>query len=133
MSTYLQKGSSNMEAMAILLGVFLIMITGVSHRDSDSSPLLPDASSGGQNTSNAVTQSAPTSGSISISSGNASYAYQPYEEYISIYNSGNTSVDITGWRLQNAKDTRPYDQGGTLRRLSADSVTIPRAALLLSP
>src|SRR3989344_8490430 len=43
---------------------------------------------------------------ISIGSGNAARAFQPYEEYITITNRGRESINITNWQLKNAKDKR---------------------------
>lgn len=70
---------------------------------------------------------------ISIGSGNASYAYQSYEEYITLDNQGRNPVNITGWQLRNGKDERPYYTGSSLQRFSADVAIIPKAAPILSP
>jgi hypothetical protein len=45
-------------------------------------------------------------GKVSLSSGNASWSIQPYEEYVTIENRGNP-VNITGWKLENGKGSRP--------------------------
>lgn len=84
------------------------------------------------------TISAPTltssySSLISIDRGNASYATESYNEYITVDNRGENSVDITGWQLRNGKDHRSYSVGSSLQRFSADTALIPRAALVLSP
>lgn len=79
------------------------------------------------------TKNSVYSNSISLSSGNASYAIQPYEEYVSIENNGDASVDITGWKLKNAKNERPYAVGGNLQYFSADEVVLPRASSFISP
>jgi len=71
--------------------------------------------------------------SISIRSGNASYAYQPYEEYISIENNGDGDIDISGWQLENAKNKRTYSVGGTLQKFPSDQVVIPKASPFISP
>ncbi len=73
-----------------------------------------------------------TPSSISISSGNAAYAYQPYEEYIELSNWGNKAVNITGWQLKNGKDARAYNYGSGLQRFSADLAIIPQATLKLA-
>ena len=72
-------------------------------------------------------------GNISISSGNASYTYQPYEEYIALDNYSSSPINITGWQLRNGKDRRTYYNGGSLQRFSADIATIPQATAFLSP
>jgi len=79
------------------------------------------------------TKSSTYSDSISLSSGNASYAIQPYEEYISVENNGETSVDITGWKLKNAKNERPYSVSGSMQYFPADEVTLSRASTFISP
>lgn len=79
------------------------------------------------------TKSSTFSNSISLSRGNASYAIQPYEEYISVENRGETSIDITGWKLKNAKNERSYSIGGSLQYFPADEVIIPRASIFISP
>ena len=71
--------------------------------------------------------------SISIGRGNARNTYQSYEEYITLDNRGDDSIDITGWQLRNAKDERAYDTTGTLRFFPADTAVIPQATILLSP
>ena len=79
------------------------------------------------------TKNSTYSNSISLSRGNASNSIQPYEEYISIENRGDTSVDITGWKLKNAKNERPYSVSGSLQYFPADEVIIPRASIFISP
>jgi len=71
--------------------------------------------------------------SIFIRSGNASYSFQPHEEYISIENDGDAPVDITGWQVKNAKNERTYSVGGSLQRFPSDQVMIPRASPFVSP
>ena len=46
-------------------------------------------------------------GTISLGGGNASYSYQPFQEYVTLRNNGSESVNITGWTLTNGKGTRP--------------------------
>ncbi len=87
-------------------------------------------------TTNTTISSSPTSSytsSIYINNGNASYAYQPYEEYITLGNRGKESIDITGWQIKNGKSSRAYDTGGTIRYLPSDTATIPRGAQFISP
>ncbi|MDP2651057.1 MAG: lamin tail domain-containing protein [bacterium] len=69
--------------------------------------------------------------STSISTGNAPYSFQSSEEYIVIYNNGAEPIDITGWRLANAKSSRPYDTSGTLRYFPSDIAYIPQATLFI--
>ena len=129
------KGNSNMEGvviLAILIVIVLIMPKG------DSNPQTKSAQGKIQSTSNVsgenvVSPKSPDTQNISLSTGNAAYAYQSYEEYITIYNRGRDSVDITGWQLKNAKDKRAYSFGGDLRYFPRDTAIIPQATLLVSP
>ncbi len=70
---------------------------------------------------------------ISIDEGNASYAYQPHQEYITLYNEGEGPINITGWKLRNGKDKRSYEVYGKLQRFSADIALIPQGSLILMP
>src|SRR3989344_1392514 len=47
-------------------------------------------------------------GKVYLSSGNANYTIQPYEEYITVKNDG-APVNITGWKVTNSKGTRPIE------------------------
>jgi hypothetical protein len=72
-------------------------------------------------------------GKVFLSTGSASYAIQPYEEYVSIKNDG-SPVNITGWRLTNAKGTRPieYSQNSYVYP-SAESAVIGQGTEFLDP
>ncbi|MFZ2763552.1 MAG: hypothetical protein WAX80_00725 [Minisyncoccia bacterium] len=126
----MNKGDSTTEGMiilAVLLVIIILMPKG--------SPNSTDNTS--QNTSsNGAVISTPNSSyaqDITINSGNAAYVYQSYEEYITIYNYGRNSIDITNWQLKNGKDKRAYDSGGSLQYFSSDIAIIPKAALFISP
>ncbi|MBX4200406.1 lamin tail domain-containing protein [Candidatus Parcubacteria bacterium] len=69
---------------------------------------------------------------IYLQLGNASYSEDPSQEYVSLYNSGQTGVDITGWTLENAKDTRTVVISGNTQNYPRDSRTIPRGVLSIS-
>ena len=69
---------------------------------------------------------------IAISTGNAAYTLQPQDEYIVIENRGGTSVNITGWRLENAKSQRGYASGSELVHYASDTAVIPQGARLIS-
>lgn len=68
-----------------------------------------------------------------VQSGNGSYAFQSSEEYITYRNTTNSSVDITGWMVQNAKSKRSYQIGSEVQQFQNDSALIPQATRLLSP
>lgn len=134
-----QAGNSSMEAIIIL--VILIAIALISPKGSPSSggPSNNTFLGGGGESlstggSGPVAPDSSYAKSVYLGTGNAAYAYQPYEEYITIDNRGREAVNITGWQLQNAKDKRAYDSGGTtLQYFQADIAYIPQAALFLSP
>ncbi len=133
---FFQRGNSSGEAIVILVVIFVIII------------ILPKVTSNGSSTSTSTTSNnifSPTNTvtntnnsssytkNISLNNGNAAYAYQPYEEYITINNYATEAVNITGWQLRNAKDKRPYDSGGNLQHFAADTAIIPQGALFISP
>lgn len=121
-----QAGDSILEGIVILATIILIMVL----LPKEGSPLGTDP---GSFNSGWSSESNSNNSYVSLGTGNAAYAYQPYEEYITIENRGNSSVNITGWQLKNGKDKREYTQGGTLQRFSADIALIPQATLSLSP
>src|SRR3989344_6228466 len=128
-----QVGNSTTEGimiLAVLLVIILIMPKGNSDSTANSLNSSKNTNSGGENI---VSTNSPYAQDISLGAGNASYAYQPYEEYITINNRGRESVDITNWQLKNSKDKRAYDLGGELRYFPADTATIGTATLSVSP
>lgn len=92
-------------------------------------------SNNGRNTpNNDGKYASPYSGQIVLSSGTASYAYQTYEEYVTLRNTGNTSVDITGWKLTNGKGTRPVQTSyNDYFYPTADSVILGYGTEFLDP
>lgn len=150
MTIHWQRGSSIFQGvviLAILLVVIFVMpkdsrefgvVTPGSNSDNEffqSSSYSDGYSDSGSSSDTRVrlTPTAPQAEYISLGSGNAPYSYQPYEEYVTIENRGEASVDITGWQLRNGKDRRPYYIGGSLQRFSADIALIPQAARYLDP
>lgn len=122
-----------MEGVIILVILFIVVL--VLPKGSPN----PNETSIGNNTPNVgneITPSTPESSyarDISLGTGNAAYAYQTYEEYITINNRGRESINITNWQLKNGKDKRAYDLGSGLQYFPADVAVIPRAALFISP
>jgi hypothetical protein len=138
MKRNMQSGESVLEGVIILAVLLVIVITmpkgGQTVPGSTISSNSPSGTSSYQSGTyiqGTQVKSAPQAQYVSISSGNASYSYQPYEEYITIDNRGNTPVNITGWQLRNGKDKRPYNVGGSLQRFSADIALIPQATKFL--
>ncbi len=75
----------------------------------------------------------PYAGKVFLSSGNASYAYQPNEEYLTIRNAGSPVV-VTGWTITNGKNTRPIEnQSQNYAYSLSDSATIGQGTEFLSP
>lgn len=129
-----EAGESMLEGIIILAVVIIIMIiTPKGGSDSDTNFQAGSSLSKSSGENKAVTTNSSYTQEISLGTGNASYAYQPYEEYITIYNVSGGPVDITNWQLKNAKDKRAYDGGGALRYFPADTATIPQATAFISP
>lgn len=127
------KGDGMIEGMIIL--AVLIVIVFITPKGNPSSTANPSNSSGNTNSNaeNVITTNSTYVQNISLGTGNAPYVYQPYEEYITIYNRGREPIDITDWRLKNAKDKRAYDLGGGLKYFPADIATVGQATLFVSP
>lgn len=140
-----QRGDSNLEGIIILVVLGIIMITSVSGSNKESSgdtfgwttgttiSSADSDSDGGGTVSGTPVATSDYKNNVWIGSGNASYVYQSYEEYITVENHGSSPINITGWQLRNGKDKRPYYIGSTLQRFSADIAVIPQASLVLSP
>ncbi len=133
-----QRGAGNLDAFLIIGFLVFIMllnptINNTSRENSTQDWTLGNNSYTDPNTSITPLSSQSKNYNLSLSTGNAGYARQSYEEYIVIENHGDKPVDITGWQLRNGKDRRVYNSGGSLQRFSSDITTIPQATLLLSP
>jgi len=116
--------------LAVLIVIMFITPKGNPNSIANPSNISKNTNSNGNNT--IITNSSVTQ-DIYLSIGNASYTYQPYEEYISIYNGGRESINITNWQLKNNKDKRAYDLGNGLRYFPADIAKISQATLFISP
>lgn len=76
----------------------------------------------------------PYAGTISLSSGSASFAVQTGDEYVTLRNSGARSVTVTGWTLTNGKGTRPIQTSqNSYVYPVADSATIGQGTEFLDP
>lgn len=128
------KNSNNpLVGVVILVALIAIAILPKTTPTSTKKPSTSPTKSTVSNQKDIVTPSSSYARSISLNNGNAAYAYQPYEEYITIINRGKESVNITNWKLKNSKDKRAYDFGGTLRYFPSDTATIGQATLFISP
>lgn len=76
----------------------------------------------------------PYSGSVYLSSGNAFTERQPYLEYITITNNSSRPINITGWKLVNAKGDRPIEtRENSYVYPVSDTAIIPSGTQFLSP
>jgi hypothetical protein len=93
-----------------------------------------DVYTGSSGVSGSVTSNvSPYKGKVYLSTGNASYAYQPNEEYVTLRNSGGPVV-ITGWVLTNGKNTRPIENASQNYAYTlSDSGMIGEGTEFLSP
>ncbi len=134
-----QKGSSNLTGILILIVIITIIVLTPKNPSSSTSnvswnyKVTNPGESGESYTSNSGEERKTIESDVSLGTGNASYVYQPYEEYITIENYGREAVNITGWQLKNGKDERSYNYGGEPQRFSADYATIPQAVPHISP
>ena len=128
----LKAGNGTAEGIVILAVLIVIMI--VTFKGASTPATNPSKSSGNTNAGggNTIAPDSFQARDISLGIGNAPYAYQPYEEYITIDNRGRESVNITGWQLKNGKDKRAYNSGGVLRYFPSDTATIGQATLSLT-
>lgn len=84
--------------------------------------------------SNVPVKDSPYAGIITLSSGDAESSYQPDDEYIELYNTGQSSVDISGWTLENAYGNRPIQTTGNQAvNVAPEQVTIPNGTNFLDP
>ncbi len=126
------KSDGMLEGIIILIVLIIIMIItpkGTSNI-ATKSPQSDTQSSSAEKT---PTPTSPYKQSISLSTGNAPYAYQSYEEYITIDNVGSGPIDITNWQLKNGKGERAYSQGGNLQYYPSDVAIIGQATSFVSP
>ncbi|MBX4198884.1 lamin tail domain-containing protein [Candidatus Parcubacteria bacterium] len=86
----------------------------------------------GTKLSGVKTTSTVVASSLSLGTGNAAYTYQPSEEYITIQNGGGSSVDLTGYKLENGKSSRAYAVGNNEVYYPSDSALIPQGAYIVA-
>lgn len=116
--------------LVILLAVIIVMPKGDNKVKNSTSGTSTNNSGGSQNI---ISPTSADAVNITLGTGNASYSYQSYEEYITIDNKGKNPVNITGWYLKNGKDKRAYDTGGQLKYYTADTAKIGQGVLFISP
>lgn len=69
---------------------------------------------------------------VSLGSGNARDEFQPYSEYVTAENGGDTPVTMTGWFLTNDKGNKPYTINDQIQYTPSDRATIPLGTTNLS-
>ena len=144
MRNKLQKGGIG-EVIMMVLAILIVAFVLLGKTGAPGTGSFPTFFGNSSNSNNGSTgQSVGSSGvatptrtslyanHIRIDSGNASYETEPFREYVTLENNGNTSIDVTGWQLSNAKGSRSYSVGGNQQTFSSDVVTIPRGTALIS-
>ncbi len=140
-----QKGEI-LEPLLILVGLIIIMVVYIFPNKSSIGPIstfnTPSNGGGsggsawGDGDDNSFYTSPEENSSyskyVNIGIGNASYETDAIEEYITLGNNGDTPVTITGWRLTNGKDRRPFIQNGKTVVSAQDNVSIPNGTTYLS-
>ncbi|MEK7177100.1 MAG: hypothetical protein AAB719_02310 [Patescibacteria group bacterium] len=132
----MKKGNGALQVIAVLAVLIVLFVSRLGDKlDSGESKVNSQDDTGikTQNISTSKSSSTSNTPNISLTTGNASRAYQSFEEYISIDNRGKEPVTITNWYLKNGKDKRAYNLGGQLKYFASDIATIGRAALFISP
>ena len=149
MRAKLQKGGIT-EGLLIVLGIAVVLFvllgkSGVPGTSASPSFFGSGIGNGGSNSSGNTTntsvdssgftiptKTSPYTNEVHLGSGNASSATEPYQEYVTLENDGNTQVDITGWKLSNARGSRTYTVGNNQETFASDVVTIPKGTALIS-
>jgi hypothetical protein len=141
MSAKFQKGGLA-EGFLIVLGLAIVLFVILGHTGvpGTNTPIslfntAPTNSSGLGSISGTPTtaqKTSPYANGVQVGSGNASSATEPYQEYVTIRNNSNASVDITGWSLSNARGSRVYSVGSNEEQFPSDVVVIPQGTALIS-
>ncbi|MBI5134505.1 MAG: hypothetical protein HZA81_03955 [Candidatus Taylorbacteria bacterium] len=114
-----------------------------SYRANPLLPNLPDydgsstggssSGSSGGSTGSSQPGRSPYAAQIDLWTGNAGSTAQPYEEHVTIRNTGNP-VSITGWTLTNGKGTRPIETShNSYVYPTTDSAVIGQGTQFLDP
>lgn len=146
----LQKGGAA-EVLLVILGIAIVVFILLGKSGIQGTSTVPSffGQGGGNygdtnNNSNNNTDTSVSAGisapaktsayknKIRLGSGNASYATQPFQEYITVENDGDTSINVTGWQLSNAKGSRTYSVGSNQQTFASDIATIPRGTAIIS-
>lgn len=119
----------------VILGVLVVMAFLAPRGDIDTNRTSSSTGGYSSNTGNnsLISKTSTYANSVSIGTGNGRYSYQPFDEYITIYNRGRDAINISGWQLKNGKGERTYYLNGSLQRFTADTATIPQGTDFVSP
>ncbi|MES2213969.1 MAG: lamin tail domain-containing protein [Patescibacteria group bacterium] len=132
----LRKGEA-IEGLVLLGALFIIIFAFIMPKKGppaqESIPSLTGGKSAAWSTTGTSASSVPGSAGsgLSLYKGNAAYEYNPSSEYIEIENRGNASIDITGFRLKNAKDAKTYQVGSNVQRFTSDIAEIPQGSRII--
>jgi Lamin Tail Domain len=132
MSTRFQKGDAALDGIIMLVVISIIIFLFVLPAGKTGPAKTMSGFGSAPPPSNPSTPLEPTittsyKGALSISPGSAQYAYQPYQEYITLSNHGSQSIDISGWKLEDGRGQRTYNVGGAVEHFPSISATIPSA------
>jgi hypothetical protein len=142
MRSKLQKGEI-VEGLMIVLAIAIVAFVLLGKTGAPGTTGLPSFF-GSQNNGNGNNTSVSSSGTplptktspyenqIHLESGSAANATEPYQEYVTLVNNGNTSIDVTGWQLSNARGSRTYSVGESQQTFASEVVTIPQGTALIS-
>lgn len=136
-----QKGASDALFLIVIITLLVLAWLGKSfsptpnsNRTASGQSFFP--SQGGQTPQASKPGQSPWYGQIRIYASNASFEYQPHQEYIVLqaqYGSMREPINITGWTLTNAAGSRRYQLGSNTILGNTSRVTIPSAATLYIP
>jgi hypothetical protein len=137
-----KEGGSALESMVILGGLVLIIIFFILPRQGVLGPAQTFVHTTDPTTYNTYADSRVNTGpkplssyssAISLGEGNASYAVEAGDEYITIQNNGRNPIDITGWKLSNNKGNRTFYSGNTPVQYASDVAVVPQATGYILP
>lgn len=127
-----------LEPVLILIGLLIIFVLFVLPQNKKGAfNTLPQSNSKNPSTYSAFNEDIGPGTSlynqnINLDSGNASYESTPVDEYLTINNSGRTSVAISGWQITDIPNTNSYRQTKTPASFSSSKAILPIGTTFLS-
>jgi hypothetical protein len=126
-------------ALCIIIFVFIIPqgklgpVGNIFNTVSNTNSWNPSNNLNTSNTNPSLKLNSAFASLISINSGSAGYAQNPWGEYVIFQSQGNTPIDITGWTFKNNMSNKTYVVGGNVKYFQSDIEIIPKVATYLSP